>query len=239
LGAADGGGFVSRPVLLDLFCGAGGCSVGYERAGFDVTGIDREAHADYPFPIVVADAMEVLAAPALLASFDVIHASPPCPRYSTATPEANRDAHPDLVEPVRDALREWGGVYVIENVPGAPLDNPTLYCGGAFGLAAQCRDGQRRQLQRHRLFESNAPLMSPGCGCDARQKIGVYGDGGGGSRTSKAKGGGYKGHPEESRAAMGIDWMRNRKDLSDAIPPAYTEHIGRQLLDHLANKEAA
>lgn len=228
---------MNRPRLLDLFCGAGGCSVGYHRAGFDVTGVDIEPHPDYPFPMIVGDAMTVLGCKAVLDGFDVVHASPPCPRYSTATPEANRDKHPDFVPPTRAALLAWGGIYVIENVPGAPLDNPTLYCGGSFGLRATCRDGQIRQLKRHRLFESNVALMSPGCGCDARQKIGVYGDGGGGARRPTAAGGGYKGHPEESRAAMGIDWMTNRKDLSDSIPPAYTEHIGTQLLDHLSRTE--
>jgi DNA (cytosine-5)-methyltransferase 1 len=223
-----------KPRLLDLFCGAGGASVGYDRAGFQVTGADIEPHPDYPFPMIVGDAMTILDCRDVLNAFDVITASPPCPRYSTATPEANRDSHPDLVEPTRFALGMWGGIYVIENVPGAPLLNPTLYCGAAFGLGAQCRDGSYRQLKRHRLFESNVLIMSPGCGCDARQKIGVYGDGGGGPRRKEAQGGGYKGHPEESRQAMGIDWMSKRKDLSDSIPPAYTEHIGGQLLAHIA-----
>lgn len=222
---------MTRPRLLDLYCGAGGCSVGYARAGFDVVGVDIEPHPDYPFELIVGDAMNTLADLDFLGGFDVIHASPPCPRYSTATPEANRDNHPDLVEPTRELLNAWGGTYVIENVPGAPLRNPVLLCGGSFGLFTVCRDGKTRWLQRHRLFESNAALMSAGCSCNGRQKIGVYGDGGGGSRTASAVGGGYKGYPEESRAAMGIDWMRNRKDLSDAIPPAYTEHIGAQLLE--------
>jgi DNA (cytosine-5)-methyltransferase 1 len=79
--------------------------------------------------------------------------------------------------------------------------------------------------------------MSPGCACGAREKLGVYGDGGGGARSETASGGGYKGHPEETRAALGIDWMRSRPDLSDAIPPAYTEHIGEQLLDHIRAAE--
>lgn len=227
-----------RPRLLDLFCGAGGCSVGYERAGFDVVGIDLEPHSDYPYRLMVANVMELLAIPEFLVAFDVVHASPPCPRYSSATPTENRDKHPDLVEPVRNALVQWGGAYIIENVPGAPLLNPVLMCGASLGLAADCRDGHRRQLKRHRLFESNLPLMSPGCGCDGRQKIGVYGDGGGGARTQNAQGGGYKGHPEESRQAMGIDWMRNRKDLSDAIPPAYTQYLGEPLIEQIGRTAA-
>lgn len=177
---------MSRPKLLDLFCGAGGCSVGYERAGFDVVGVDIEPHSDYPF----------------------------------------------RVEPIRERLQAWGGPYVIENVPGAPLLNPTMFCGAALGLGATCRDGQYRQLKRHRLFESNVPIMSPGCGCNAKSKLGVYGDGGGGPSTRPSGGGGYKGYPEEMREAMGIDWMR-RDDLTDAIPPAYTQFIGAQLLERI------
>jgi DNA (cytosine-5)-methyltransferase 1 len=227
-----------RPRLLDLFCGAGGCSVGYHRAGFDVVGVDIEAHDDYPFELIVDDAMDVLDDADYLGQFDAIHASPPCPRYSSATPEENRDSHPDLVGPVREALRARGGVYVIENVPGAPLDNPLLLCGEALGLGATCRDGRYRPLKRHRLFESNVALMSGGCGCTYRQKIGVYGDGGGGSRTPNAQGGGYKAYPEEAREALGIDWMRSRTDLSDAIPPAYTEHIGRQLIEQIGEAAA-
>jgi DNA (cytosine-5)-methyltransferase 1 len=108
---------VNRPKLLDLFCGAGGASMGYHRAGFDVTGVDHLPHPDYPFPMVIGDAMSVLSAPAILSAFDVIAASPPCPAYSTITPDPTR--HPKLIEPVREALITWGGVYVIENVAGA------------------------------------------------------------------------------------------------------------------------
>lgn len=159
--------------------------------------------------------------------FDVVHASPPCPRYSVATPAANRDAHPDLVQPVREALTAWGGTYVIENVPGAPLDHPVMLCGSAFGL----------RVRRHRLFESNAFLMSPGCWhSSAPPPVGVYGDHAdvkqhlrpdGSARGVKAT------SVEDAQDAMGIEWMTRWEDLADAIPPAMTEFIGRQLLDQI------
>jgi DNA (cytosine-5)-methyltransferase 1 len=215
---------VTPPLALDTFCGAGGAGMGYHRAGFDVIGIDREPHADYPFPMIVGDAMEYLADAGFLAQFDVIHASPPCPRYSTATPAAARDRHPDLVGPVREALKAWGGTYVIENVPGAPLDHPVMLCGSAFGL----------RVRRHRLFESNAFLMSPGCYHGSTVAVGVYGahpdrEGGwlrpdGTSRGLKAT------SVADAQHAMQIDWMTRWEDLADAIPPAMTEFLGSQLV---------
>ncbi len=220
--------------LLDLFCGAGGCSVGYHRAGFDVTGVDIEPHDDYPFALIVADALEVLADEAFLSEFDVVHASPPCPLFSAITGTFHdRTRHDDLLAPARAALRAWAGVYVIENVPRAPLLNPVMLCGAAFGLGAYCRDGLWRPLQRHRLFESNVWLMSPGCACGGRQPIGVYGHGGG----MRARG--YMGYADEKRAALGIDWMRRQDDVNDAIPPAYTQHIGEQLMAHLTAEASA
>jgi DNA (cytosine-5)-methyltransferase 1 len=232
MGRREGVGEVTRPRLLDTFCGAGGCSVGYSRAGFDVIGIDIELHDDYPFPMVVGDAMTYLADPDWLALFDVVHASPPCPRYSAATPAANRDSHPDLVGPVREALRAWGGTYVIENVPGAPLDHPVMLCGSAFGL----------RVRRHRLFESNAFLMSPGCVHGAqRSVVGVYGDHAdrlpvlrpdGTSRGVKAS------SVADAQDALGIDWMTRWDDLADSIPPAFTEHIGSQILAQLEERAA-
>lgn len=215
--------------LLDLFCGAGGCSVGYQRAGFDVVGVDNQAHPDYPFRMVVADAMQLLAVPEFLSAFDVVHASPPCPRYSVATrARGTSDNHPDLVPPVRDALRAWGGVYVIENVPGAPMENPTMICGWAMGL---------KHIKRHRLFESNAPLMSPGCLCPNGDTVSVFGHSGEDRRKSA---GGVRKHVriDEVRDLMGVPWMRSRDDVSDSIPPAYTEYLGGQLLDFLATEAA-
>lgn len=219
---------MSRPKLLDLFCGAGGASMGYRRAGFDVTGVDLEPHADYPFPMIVGDAMAVLSCPDVLAAFHVIAASPPCPRYSTITPDANRDKHPDLVGPVRDKLREWGGWYVIENVPNAPLENPVTLCGSMFGLG----------VRRHRLFETNAPMMQPACHHERQPVVfGVYGqhaDRPGGWLRPNGKSRGLKatsvGHAQE---LMGIDWMSKWADLADAIPPAYTEWVGALLFEHL------
>jgi len=221
-----------KPRLLDLFAGAGGCSVGYARAGFEVVGVDIAPHPDYPFALFVGDAMDALSDLALWDRFDVIHASPPCPRYSSATPEANRGSHPDLVGPVRELLQEWGGTYVIENVPGAPLLNPTRLCGSSFGLG----------VRRHRLFESNAPLMGLECVHASQPEVwGVYGDHGdltpvtrpnGASRGNKAR------DAAHAREVLGIDWMTEWDDLADAIPPAYTEHVGAQIIAHLSEAAA-
>lgn len=224
---------MSRPKLLDLFCGAGGGSAGYGRAGFDVIGVDIERHDDYPFGMFIADAVSFAEEWLPVGDFDAVHASPPCPRYSSATPAANRDKHPDLVAPIRALLRASGLPYVIENVPGAPLDNPVTLCGSMFGLG----------VRRHRLFETNVPMLQPECDHRAQPQVwGVYGDHGdlspvtrpdGTSRGNKAR---DVAHAQE---VMGIGWMTRWDDLADAIPPAYTEHIGAQLLDHIESEAAA
>jgi len=230
------------PRLLDLFCGAGGASMGYARAGFDVVGVDNEPHDDYPFRLIVADALDIIGDLEFLQTFDVIHASPPCQRYGPMSRQ--RASHQDLILPTRAGFWDWPGLYVIENVSNAPLDYPVMLCGSAMGLGIRCRDGIWRHLRRHRFFESNAPLMSPGCVCPPeRQAIGVYGHGGGGfdaqSYRRGVHGGGYKAHTDEARAVLGIDWMRDRRDLSDAIPPNYTEYLGWQLLDEMERRAAA
>lgn len=215
------------PNLLDLFGGAGGAGEGYRRAGFTILGIDIEPHPDYPGEHHVMDWAEGLARFGDWA--DVIHASPPCPRYSVATPEAARDKHPDLVGPVREALQATGKPYVIENVPGSPLHDPVLYCGSSFFLRAR----------RHRLFESNAPLAAPPCSHHTQPTpvVGVYGNHpdrpGGWKRPDGTSRGVKATSVEDASDALGIYHMTNWPDLADSIPPAYTMHIGAQLIDHL------
>lgn len=222
-----------KPLLLDTFCGAGGCSVGYNRAGFDVVGIDKEPHPDYPFPMIVGDAMEYLSDLDFLAQFDVVHASPPCPFYSTATIASARSNHPDLVPPTFAALRAWGGVWVIENVPGAPMPDAIVLCGGAMGLP---------RIRRHRLFASSVPLMSPGCACTGQEVVGVYGGKRGWGRNAPRPDGTSRGRRAlthtEACEVMGIDWMASPGDVSDAIPPNYTEYIGGQLIEQLERAAA-
>lgn len=251
---------MSRPRLLDLFCGAGGCSVGYARAGFDVVGVDLSARAlgAYPFPCIKADAFDVLKGRPLddggffmpvrglelepdgtldLAQFSVIHASPPCQEYSITRNDHERE-YLRWVEPLLDWFSYfWDGAWVIENVPGSPQPNPLLLCGSEWPLSAIDHDGRELRLRRHRLFSSNVPLQRYGrCGCAEDRRLnriaGVYGGGSPDrSRENPRKSrGGYTPSYDVRFALMGIDWAMHPDDLSEAIPPAYTEHIGRQLL---------
>lgn len=231
------------PKLLDLFCGLGGASMGYSRAGFDVVGVDLKPQPHYPFEFVQADALELLSvlidgrayeSDLNLGSFAAIHASPPCQRFSQLMirwGDERRDEHPDLVEPTRLLLRATRLPYIIENVPQAPLLDPVVLCGSMFGLGARDDDGNFRQLRRHRLFESNLPLEDGGPCRHTGQAVGVYGHGRWDNSTSKHRGG-YQGNVRECREAMGIEWG-TRDGIAQAIPPAYAEFLGRQLLRHI------
>ena len=226
--------------MLDLFCGAGGAAMGYHRAGFDVVGVDINPQPHYPFEFHQGDALRWRD----LSRFDAIHASPPCQAYSIATNAAHfHKDHPELVGPTRDLLMTTGLPWVIENVMGAPLlDAPALdgragvlLCGATFGLEACDLDGTPLVLRRHRLFESSVILSQPQCGCDRyrRRGIGIGGVYGGGpenrSNADRHFGGGYTPPQSVRRELMGIDWM-NGAELCQAIPPAYTEWIGAQLV---------
>lgn len=212
-----------KPRLLDLFCGAGGMTKGYQRAGFHVVGVDFSSQPRYcGDEFVQADALTFP-----LKGFDAIAASPPCQRYSALrTTSASRGAaHPDLVGPVRDRIQAAGLPYVIENVVGAPLQDPVLLCGSMFGLGVA-----GRQLRRHRLFEASFPILTPRCRHEG-MAVGVYGGGPTGVNGPNRRGA-WQGTAEESRQAMGIGWM-TKAELNNAIPPAYGEFVGEQLMRHL------
>lgn len=227
---------VTKPRLLDLFCGAGGAGMGYSQAGFDVIGVDIKPMPNNPFRTYVADVSDPHLWGDLIRrgtfdgiSIDAIHASPPCQRYSTATADPER--HPDLVPVIRDLLVQTGLPYVIENVPQAPLIDPAMLCGSSFDLG----------VRRHRVFETSFPTKRrPSCLHKAQgTPVGVYGDHpdtrefyrpDGTRRGAKAT------SLEQGRQAMGIDWM-TWKELAEAIPPAYTRWIGAQLMTNLHQGE--
>jgi len=217
----------SKPRLLDLFCCAGGAGIGYAKAGFEVVGVDIKPQPNYPLPFVQTDALDLDSN--FIASFDAVHASPPCQSYSDlAKRNANADAWPRLIEPVREMLTRSGLPYVIENVDGAPLIDPVVLCGTMF---------PELRVLRHRLFEANFAIVPPPhkkhpkvhtfdkrkshFGKTSEWKDFVQVTGGGNCTLAAA------------REAMGIDWM-TKGEINESIPPAYTEFIGSELMRYLA-----
>jgi DNA (cytosine-5)-methyltransferase 1 len=206
--------------LLDLFCCQGGAGMGYHRAGFEVTGVDINPQPRYPFMFIHGDALEYLAAHGH--KYDVIHASPPCQAYSV-TKSIHKNEHPMLIEEVRARLLETGKPYIIENVEGAPLKNTVALCGTMFGL----------KVYRHRLFECNPLIQFPPFECEHRVAMapskGHY------HTLEKYEMITCVGHnfaAESGKIAMDIDWM-TRGGMAQAIPPAYTEWIGKQLINYM------
>jgi DNA (cytosine-5)-methyltransferase 1 len=203
--------------LLDLFCGAGGAAMGYHRAGFEVVGVDIKPQPRYPFEFHQADAIEFVREHGQ--EFDAIHASPPCQLYSTTAALHTNKNYPDLVPATRYALEQLDKPWVIENVIGSPLRWGVILCGVMFGL----------KTFRHRCFESRDFMWQP----EHKKHPEVIGRRGEGVSPS-----GYCnpcGHPKMAgqgqkwKEALQIDWMTIR-ELTQAIPPAYTEFIGKQLM---------
>ncbi len=216
---------MKKPRLLDVCCGAGGAATGYARAGFDVVGVDICPQPHYPFPFIQADALTVT-----LEGFDAYHASCPCQCFTlmlTLNPTA-REKHADIIAPMRARFQATGKPYILENVIGAPLDNPVMLCGAMFGL----------RVYRHRPFESNLLLFQPQ---HPKHRFRA-------ARPGKIPAPdeywcpvGRFGHKDEAQKAMGIDWMQtsgHSNEIAQAIPPAYTEWLGRQMMDVLQHQVA-
>lgn len=202
-------------IILDLFCCGGGAAMGYKRAGFQVIGVDIDPQPNYPFDFWQMDALSLNYEQMLM--FDVIHASPPCQQYSrsTAMQRKHGKVYPDLFEPTKRMLIASGKPYVIENVQGSPIRGGLGLCGTMFELG----------VFRHRLFESNIPLFAPvmPCTCSAEciDKVNYFTVAG--NMCTKAQG----------LPAMGIDWSMTRYQMNQAIPPVYTEFVGKQIYEHL------
>lgn len=226
------------PMLLDLYCGAGGAAVGYRRAGFKIVGIDIHPQPHYPFEFHQLDALEALSQIVINQRvnqmkpghtwprrYDAIHASPPCQRHSRMSNcrPGLADDYPALIEPTRELLRETGLPYVIENVEGSPLIDPVMLCAGMFG---------RDELVRHRLFETNWPLTGP----PHRPHTLPTSRAGHWEPGTAMSISGHIAPIAMARELMDIDWT-TREELAEAIPPYYTEFVGAQLMRHITTRE--
>jgi len=235
-----------KPRLLDLFCGAGGAAMGYHRAGFEVYGIDNKPQKNYPFPFLQMDALEAMdrllrgegltfsnGVTLYLADIDAYHASPPCQDYSVVKSLHKGKEFPRLIEPILTRFRNTRKPYIIENVIGSNLPpQPKLdgtlgvmLCGTSFGL----------NIRRHRLFETSFPV--PTLPCDHSIPImDIYGDK---ERCKRMR----ELFPESIGMDferhwvihIGVSWMRKRNEWREAIPPAYTEYIGKYLMEYITS----
>ena len=217
--------------LLDLFCGAGMAADGYTAAGFEVTGVDINKQKNYPYTFIQEDAMMLLESdPTFIQGFDVIHASPPCQAHTRAKhlrkAQGGTSKYDDLLTPTLELLNGnyYEQMWVAENVPGAPgMEGAVIECGSAYGLG----------VRRHRLFQSNARLVGSGCDHKAQGRPwGVYHVAGDnipqGGRTAR--------NVEHGREVMGVSREISWNELKEGFPPAYTEHIGKQLMSLLEER---
>ena len=192
--------------------------MGYHLAGFDIVGVDKDPQPNYPFEFHQMDAMTYP-----LDGFDAIHASPPCQSFTAYRRKGYGvgEGYPDLVASTRERLMAAGAPWVIENVPGAPLNSPAILCGSMFGL----------EVRRHRLFETSFPLLAPSC--THHLQLGDFPQATNrANRRKTCEIGVWRIPLEVQQRAMGIDWM-TLEELSQAIPPAYTEFIGRSIMESI------
>lgn len=225
-----------RPLLLDLYSGAGGAAWGYYLAGFNVIGVDRVPQPHYPFGFFQADALEFLGDLAVkgrrdlpdgtsfrLRDFAAIHASPPC-QFATVYRNNKKHVkqdHPNLIPPTRELLEKAGLPYVIENVYGAwaHLKDPVQLCGTSFGIP----------VRRHRLFEASVVIPPVPCEHGRFTERCYPGSSNRPNGRTVCNIGEYRVPLARQQAAIGIGWM-NRAELAQAVPPCMTEHCGKALL---------
>jgi DNA (cytosine-5)-methyltransferase 1 len=217
-----------KPKLLDLFCGAGGATKGLQLAGFYVVGVDIKPQPHYcGDEFYQADALTFS-----LEGYDAYWASPPCQKWSVASfsNPVLSNSYPDYISKVRACLVATGKPYIIENVTRAPLRDPLVLCGTMFGL----------RLKRHRAFESSMPIyfVPATCSCkNGRTKSDGISCFKRGSRLITVAGHNY--YADDGRLAMGIDWMTNKDELSEAVPPAYSEYLGKHLMAEVEARKMA
>lgn len=207
--------------LLDLFCGAGGAAMGYHQAFPDaeIIGVDINPQPRYPFTFVQGDVMTFP-----LDGFDLIHASPPCQHFTRYRNNVKdiTDRYDNHLPAIRQRLETQQAAWVIENVEGAPMRHPVTLCGSMFGL----------RVRRHRLFDCSFPIMSPPCNHSVWTERPFKGSTGRGPRFT-IEVGAWNEPLELQKACMGVTHDMTLRELSEAIPPAYTRYIGEQLMDQL------
>ena len=216
--------------VLDLLCGGGGAATGLKMAGAtEIVGVDTQDQPEYPFSFfsfIQADALKLPLE--FIRQFDFVWASPPCQAYSYAAARWRNSGKswPNLIPPTRDLLTLAGVPFVIENVKGAPIREDILLCGEMFGL----------HVIRHRFFEihgfkcaqpehiSHRGMVKDGC------YVTVAGNGGDYAGHNFCKLNGLEGRTQLQtwQFAMGIDWIRDKSRLREAVPPAYSEYILKQ-----------